>query len=222
MPFYEFICLANSRKHGGRCVAGIRTDGGGWIRPVTERDNGALLPQHYTLRDGTQVHALDLLRIEVVKPHTRLHQPENWLVGAQTWELVARPAPRTSLALLRNYILAAPTLLGNTYDRIHLKKFGYAPVGASLALVIPQAVTWQVKETGPGQHQLRALFTLNDTEYNLAVTDLEWGQRFFTCQPGYTQTDQRIVLIISLGEPFNNYCYKLVAGVLPFAQFPKD
>lgn len=28
MPVVEMVCLANSYKHGGRCVAGLRTDGG--------------------------------------------------------------------------------------------------------------------------------------------------------------------------------------------------
>jgi hypothetical protein len=49
MPTVEIICLANSRKHSGRCVAGLRTDGQGWIRPVGPSDNGTLFPWHYTL-----------------------------------------------------------------------------------------------------------------------------------------------------------------------------
>lgn len=108
MPFCEFICLANSRKHGGRCVAGIRTDGCGWIRLVTNRDDGALLPQHYTLCDGTEAQTLDLLRIEVIKPPPKPYQPENWLVGSKPWELIARPAPRTSL---HSYITILPPAL---------------------------------------------------------------------------------------------------------------
>ncbi len=33
MPQFGIICLANSRKNGGHCVAGLRMDGGGWLRP---------------------------------------------------------------------------------------------------------------------------------------------------------------------------------------------
>ncbi|MFO7906187.1 MAG: hypothetical protein R6U98_26250, partial [Pirellulaceae bacterium] len=36
----EFICLANSRKHGGRCIAGIERRSGKWIRPVSDLDDG--------------------------------------------------------------------------------------------------------------------------------------------------------------------------------------
>src|SRR6266850_2762793 len=32
MPLVDLICLANSNKMGGRCIAGLRTDGGGWVR----------------------------------------------------------------------------------------------------------------------------------------------------------------------------------------------
>ncbi|MGM0487779.1 MAG: dual OB domain-containing protein [Planctomycetota bacterium] len=36
----EFICLVNSRKHGGRCIAGIEPRSGKWIRPVSDLDDG--------------------------------------------------------------------------------------------------------------------------------------------------------------------------------------
>jgi hypothetical protein len=34
MAQVDLICLANSRKLGGRCVAGLRLDGSGWVRRV--------------------------------------------------------------------------------------------------------------------------------------------------------------------------------------------
>ena len=30
----DVICLANSRKHSGRCIAGKRVSDGSWIRPI--------------------------------------------------------------------------------------------------------------------------------------------------------------------------------------------
>lgn len=66
------------------------------------------------------------------------------------------------------------------------------------------------------------LYNMPHTAYDLVATDPVWEQQFSFRSPGYTQTDQRVVLIISLGEPFNDYCYKPVAAVIPFEQFPKD
>lgn len=48
----RMICLANSRKIGGRCVAGIDVNTGEWVRPV--RDNGgALTLDDISYEDGT-------------------------------------------------------------------------------------------------------------------------------------------------------------------------
>lgn len=54
MAALDIICLANSRKHGGRCVAGLRTDGGGWLRPVGTLLDGTLYPPDYTMDDLTE------------------------------------------------------------------------------------------------------------------------------------------------------------------------
>jgi hypothetical protein len=35
MPTFEMICLAKSSKRGGICIAGLKTDGSGWLRPVS-------------------------------------------------------------------------------------------------------------------------------------------------------------------------------------------
>jgi len=38
----RLVCLANSRKLSGRCVAGRELSGGrpiGWVRPVSAREN---------------------------------------------------------------------------------------------------------------------------------------------------------------------------------------
>ena len=42
MPSLDLICLANSSKLGSRCLAGLRVDGGGWVRPVSNQEYGEL------------------------------------------------------------------------------------------------------------------------------------------------------------------------------------
>jgi hypothetical protein len=44
LPTVEIVCLANSRKAGGRCIAGVRTDTGAWVRPVSSGREGTLRP----------------------------------------------------------------------------------------------------------------------------------------------------------------------------------
>jgi hypothetical protein len=94
MVFVDVICLANSKKLGGWCIAGLRADGGGWVRPVADTDHGQLYPGHMKLPDGSQPRALDLLRISLKEPRPLKSQPENWLVSAEPWRLWLGPRPR--------------------------------------------------------------------------------------------------------------------------------
>jgi hypothetical protein len=64
MPSFEIVCLANSRKHGGRCVAGLRANGV-WVRPVSNYQDGTLYNQHYTLDSGAPIAVLDVVRMDV-------------------------------------------------------------------------------------------------------------------------------------------------------------
>ncbi len=87
----EVICLANSRKLGGRCIAGLRVDDSGWLRPVGTLPDGTLYPPNYTLSDGTVAAPLDVVQIGIRAHRPLTHQPENWVVDGSTWTLLSRP-----------------------------------------------------------------------------------------------------------------------------------
>jgi hypothetical protein len=65
MPAFEIICLANSTKYGGRCIAGLKTDGSGWLRPVSPRADGTLYPEHYMLDGNKEPELFDILEMNV-------------------------------------------------------------------------------------------------------------------------------------------------------------
>ena len=77
MPDLDFICLANSYKVGGCCVAGFRLDGAGWIRPVTDHKHEELWLTDCRLDNRTQPALLDVIRIGCSHPRPHAHQPEN-------------------------------------------------------------------------------------------------------------------------------------------------
>ena len=221
MPVFEIICLANSRKLSGRCVAGIKTQAGEWIRPVGPDRDGTLFSQHYTLDNGTKAQILDLLRIDFVQHRPEPHQPENWVIGQRRWRLLRRPAVQDIGDILRSYIDSGPILLGNTSDRISFHLFRDNPAQASLALITPEDIEWRITRSVSGNRQTRAIFGLDGTYYDLVVTDPVWEARLSGFRYGYhpvestgLQEGDEIFFTISLGEPFEGSCYKLVAAVI--------
>ena len=54
-----------------------------------------------------------------------------------------------------------------------------------------------------------------DVSYLLAVTDPDIEKVYILKNVGqYPLSTQDLYLTISLGEPFNGFCYKLIAGVI--------
>lgn len=225
MPDFDIVCLANSRKHQGRCVAGLRLDGEGWIRPVGWSAEGTLFPQHYILPDETEAGLLDVLRIPCLKPRPEPHHPENWLLGQGAWQLISRPAPEEVVSLLRQYLVSGPAILGSTAESVPFRHVQERPITQSLALVAPDTLHWIVRQKASGERQLRVAFTLGDASYDLPFTDQNWEPRLQNLSPGNyeksvvgLEPDERTLLTISLSEPFQKevtaekICYKLVAA----------
>jgi len=79
MAFLNMICLANSRKLGDRCIAGIEPASGKWIRPVRP-GGGALRLAEIRYRDGSYPKLMDIVRVPVIRKEPLYYQPENWII----------------------------------------------------------------------------------------------------------------------------------------------
>lgn len=224
---HQILCLANSIKHGGRCIAGLRTDGKGWIRPVSPRDEGGLTLDEYRLSNHENPQILDILDIEFFSPNPKPHQPENWLISPKTWHLSQRFNKTTDkkniLDFLNSHISSSTLLFGNSGDRLNYNKFLVKPSQSSLALIKPNNLSFLSKIYN-GHKKIRACFTIGNINYDLALTDPLIKAKLETLpHDSYSPENLGIVhdnytnifLTISLGEPFQDQCcYKLVAGVL--------
>lgn len=220
MPHFELVCLANSRKLGGRCVAGLRTDGRGWLRLVSAAEHGVLFTPDYTLGDGSEASVLDVLRVGAVKHRPALHQPENWLIDDGRWSLLARPMGYDLTAVLCSALVRGPELLGNSSDRTLHPLYEQQPAAASLALLAPDTLELYSKPNDwRGKPQVRGRFTLGEGRracaYDLVVTDQFWEHAVLTHGTScLRQTVSSFVLTISLSEPRELHCYKIIAAIV--------
>jgi hypothetical protein len=221
VPKVQFICLANSRKLQGRCVAGLRVDGTGWFRPVSTFPDGTLYYNSYVLNNGNEAALLDVVEVDVTRARPEPHQPENWELAQGTWRLVQQIAPASALAVLRSALVPGPVVLENQSDRVANASLQAKPAAASLALVEPSSIKWHITTSLRGNRQTRCSFSVGGAHYNLSVTDLKIEAALSALPVGVYPRDAagipamaRVLLTISLGEPFNGDCYKLVAAVL--------
>jgi len=82
----RIVCLANSRKPDGRCVAGkLYAQGkfGAWLRPISIRDGEELSQQERQISKGIEPALLDVLEFTISKHKPSAHQPENYTINSQ-------------------------------------------------------------------------------------------------------------------------------------------
>jgi len=76
----KLLCLANSRKMSGRCVAGKEVSGssfGAWIRPVSARQHQEISVSDRRYKDGHTVSLLDIVSIPLLAAQPGTYQSEN-------------------------------------------------------------------------------------------------------------------------------------------------
>jgi hypothetical protein len=223
----NIVCLANSYKDGGRCVAGICVETGEWLRMRGKADDGTLTPREYALGEGAgEPRLLDVLQVELHYAMPSDCHPENWVIAPVRWQLLNRPcSDRLWAQVARSEHQGAPLLSGYR-DRIAAEELRRRPVAASLALVAAEDIWWWVREEAGGKRKNRALFRRNHVTYNLAVTDPRWLDQMNLLPAGiYPHTllapdAKNTWLTVSLSEAFEAnagagaWHYRIVAGVV--------
>ena len=227
MPYTKtIVCLANSRKLTGRCVAGKEWDGqkpGAWCRPVSARDRGELTAERWYRRTWRDPQLLDLIEVGLLAPRPSGCQQENHLVDTNLrWRFVGRISPRQLVPAL-DCPAGVLWINGESTAGGHNDKVA-APLAEreqhSLVLVQPKLLTITVGTEGAGRgnarRRVRGHLSLAGYDYVLAVTDPVIEKEIFSHPDGYGTDLNNPILCIRLSEKFEsqNACYKLIAGVM--------
>jgi len=220
MPIRQIVCLANSYKHGNRCVAGLDLRTREWVRPVSQLPDGSLEPRQYRLDDHTETRLLDVIEIEVEAPCARNCHPEDWLLSPREWILVRRPLDASDWKSLERALSKTPGILGSYRDRLYASSVSKRGLQTSLAIVRPEDLWWWIREVN-GHRKYRALFRQDRVRYEFALTDPAWIAQLSLFPDGihkhesfFPEGPPETLLTISLSEEFERFHYKLVAGVI--------
>ncbi|MGA2796646.1 MAG: hypothetical protein ABSE63_03595 [Thermoguttaceae bacterium] len=210
----RLICLANSRRDGGRCVAGIDIASGLWVRPVPPR--GGAIPEEKTFLSGRLFTPLDIIELELDPPAfaTRF-QCENRLMQNWNWRL----AGRVNAGDLLKYCTWDKTVLHGPGKTVQPSDLELLPPQkwTSLQLIHSTNVTFEPDPRIPIRWQARFSLVPAGPAYCLSITDPEATLRLNKKQ----RIKPECLLTVSLTEPkeFKEYgkpelCYKLVAAVI--------
>ncbi len=221
----EIVCLANSRKIRGYCVAGKEVVGagyGGWIRPVSARDTEEILEREQMFADGGCPQILDVVTIPMMEPKPAHHQRENHLIdSAGSWEKIGDLDNRDLPALLDDvsnglWINEGSSRAGHN-DRVSIAQA--RRLKNSLLLIQPQSLTiivqWGARWKKGDRPEVRADFEHNKHNYRLKVTDPVAEDKYQSKGLGeYSIATDDVYLCVSLAEALGDNCYKLVAAII--------
>jgi len=218
----RIVCLANSRKLSGRCIAGrelLHGNPGSWIRPVSDRPHQEVSEHERHYAAGTVPQILDLIDVPLIVHRPDSYQTENWMLDPDVyWEL----AGRTTWDELGDLADDPPALWVNASstgvganDRVAIGDADQ--LTNSLYLLSLEILDLRVFAPGRAfrntKRRVQAAFAHRGAEYRLWVTDPVIERDYLKGDDGKYRLGPCFVTI-SLGEPHEEYCYKLVAAII--------
>jgi len=218
------VCLANSRKMTGRCVAGKRTSDNSWCRPISNRAGHEISEFDRRYPDGKTAQLFDIIEIPCIRKCPNSYQSENVLIDDRFyWEKKGRASWADILELIEPTADLWVDGSSAYYNRNNRISDGLIDEdGGSLRLI---GLDEMVLHAGPkapefGNMKLivRASFNYRGQDYKLDVTDPEYERACLEKGVGEYRIPS-VVTCISLSEPHTNqngdtFAYKLVASII--------
>jgi hypothetical protein len=192
---------------------------GDWIRPVSAREHEEVSEYERQYPDGSDPRVLDVVDVPLLAPRPRDYQQENWLLDpAEYW---TRSGEVSSSELRKLTDPDAPLWVDghSTYNGINDRiPFETArDLRTSLRLIEVDDLTLRIfapgEAFGNSKRRVQASFRHAGTTYGLWVTDPLIERHYLALPDGKHRMGQSH-LTVSLGEPHDGYCYKLVAAVI--------
>ena len=115
----QIICLANSYKRGGRCIAGIDMDTRKWVRPFNPKGHEGAIGNERLIK-GKEPQILDVLDIPIGGESENYGcQPENRILLPGRWKKIGTISHANALEYIEEDVL----LLHNDNKKVDIDFF---------------------------------------------------------------------------------------------------
>jgi len=208
----KIICLANSYKYNGHCIAGLN-EAGQWVRPVSSSKKRAI-DKETRIIDGSEPQILDILEIPL-HAHGPVEgcQPENKLLKDGQWKKVGRVRPKDLL----KYCEDDSVILHNNLDHVRASCFKMIPSYGwkSLQLVRNKNVVFEQDENNKAKWRANFVNSKGNA-LSLRVTDPATCERLERGE----NISKDCLLTVSMASGWSpdkqtaKRCYKFVASVV--------
>jgi hypothetical protein len=216
------VCLANSRKISGRCIAGKEyADGvfGDWVRPVSARPDEEISEDDRRYQSGDYANLLHIATIPMTQPIPDGFQIENHRIddgyywtreGNVSWHQL-----HTAVDEVDTLWIDGHSSYNGINDRVPADRT--ATVYGSLLFLGPLALNLEVSAEGAAfgnfKRRVRAYFKYRGRRYACAVTDPFIERAYLAGADGRYAVDQAFVCV-SLAKVWDGFAYKLVAAII--------
>ena len=225
MPYVKrIVCLANSYKTGGTCIAGkeVLADGyGGWIRPVSERAGEELSWMEAEYKRGQRPKLLDVIDVPLLGPAAgRSHETENHRIDVGRKCVRVGQYPIAEVEQLDDEPQTLWTNRGHTFGGTFNCVSAADASAADRSLVLIRPEDSAVRVTADERDGWKRLtywvrFAYKSVGYVLRLTDPVVIAKVERCEEGeYSLGDVHLCVSLTKIYSGDGRCHKLVAGVI--------
>lgn len=208
----EIVILAKSNKRGGFCVAGIDTNTGEWIRPISNNslNEGAVPKEDLFYEDYTEVKIFDKVKIQFLSHAPSLSQPENYIYDSSDSWVKTGTSTLDEIINFRGYD-DTDQIFYNASKSVNESELNGGP---SLLLLNIENPSIYVKTFEKKKIQLN--FDYNRRKYQyLQVSDPKIIESYSSKNDGSYQLNRNLHVVFSLTDKYDktDKYYKMAAQI---------
>jgi hypothetical protein len=207
------LILARSYRPGGWCVAGKiigSRQHGQWVRLVGRDTTVGISADRICVNSSNELASpLDLLDLSLVMHRPYLYQHENFELGTEGVRRVSHLTAEDAIDLTDTTQHFWRSRYSCKTDRLPLSD----ALHEQHSLLLIRCGQVRIYPVDSSMRKIRAQFSYQGVAYDLSITDPGVAQLVAGKPNGRMIPDA--LLTLSLGAPFHNYCYKLVASLIP-------